>query len=65
MQTGLKGVCVLAGICECWTKDIDFLAIAEPPAPKAPSAWPFSRVAVLSTCTAILGVACVVCLRSR
>ena len=54
-----------AGIQEVWEGDIDFAAISELPAPQKPSAWPLSRVAVLMTCTTILGVTCTVCLRRR
>jgi len=54
-----------AGIREAWKKDVDFTAISEPPAPRAPSAWPLSRVAMLATCSGILGVTCVVALRRR
>ena len=58
-------VCVRAGLQEVWEKDIDFAAISELPAPQKPSAWPLSRVAMLTTCTAILGATCIVCLRRR
>jgi hypothetical protein len=54
-----------AGIRDAWKKDVDFAAISEPPAPRASTAWPLSRVAVLAACSGILGVTCVVALRRR
>ena len=65
MLTAGVRVCGRAGLQEVWEEDIDFAAISELPAPRSPSAWPLSRVAVITACTAILGVTCVVCLRRR
>lgn len=63
MTTAQEWVCDRAGLQAVWEKDIDFAAISELPAPQSPSAWPLSRMAMLTTCTAILSVTCIVCLR--